>query len=122
MTFLEEIISLGLENPTRVFLTVIIIGPTTYCIALAIYRLYFHPLAHIPGPKLAALTSWYEFYYDVVRPGRYVFKIRELHKQYGKCISIVGSEVFPFSFCLSSTKNRRHQCKAFLTKHLHSPQ
>ncbi|KAL9003590.1 MAG: hypothetical protein Q9188_003556 [Gyalolechia gomerana] len=93
MTFLEEIISQGLENPTRVFLTVIIIGPTTYCIALAIYRLYFHPLAHIPGPKLAALTSWYEFYYDVVRPGRYVFKIRELHKQYGPILRVSPREI-----------------------------
>ena len=51
----------------------------------AIRRLYFHPLAHIPGPKLAALTWWYEFYFDVVQQGRYVFQIMELHKQYGRC-------------------------------------
>jgi hypothetical protein len=49
----------------------------------ALRRLYFHPLAHIPGPKLAALTWWYEFYYDVVQQGRYIFKIQELHRQYG---------------------------------------
>ena len=31
-----------------------------YCvIAGAIYRLYFSPISHIPGPKLAALTFWY---------------------------------------------------------------
>ena len=52
----------------------------------AIRRLYFHPLAHIPGPRLAALTWWYEFYFDVIQPGRYVFKIQELHKQYGRSL------------------------------------
>lgn len=54
-----------------------------WAVAGAIRRLYFHPLAHIPGPKLAALTWWYEFYFDVIQPGKYVFYIQELHKQYG---------------------------------------
>ncbi|KAF4630224.1 hypothetical protein G7Y89_g7918 [Cudoniella acicularis] len=39
-------------------------------------------------PKLAALTLWYEFYYDVWLGGKYVFKIQELHKQYGPIIRI----------------------------------
>lgn len=50
----------------------------------SVRRLFFHPLAHIPGPKLAALTWWYEFYYDVVQPAKYVFKIQDLHKRYGR--------------------------------------
>jgi hypothetical protein len=49
----------------------------------AIRRLYLHPLAHIPGPRLAALTWWYEFYYDVIQPGQFVFHIQKLHKKYG---------------------------------------
>ena len=59
-----------------------------------IYRLYFHHLAHIPGPKLAALTWWYEFYFDGIKQGRFVFKIQELHKQYGMvsfCTRLVQS-------------------------------
>ncbi|KAJ9300365.1 hypothetical protein DTO271G3_2482 [Paecilomyces variotii] len=59
-----------------------------YLIGLGIYRLYFSPLAKFPGPKLAALTLWYEFYYDVVLRGQYVFHIRDLHKRYGPIIRI----------------------------------
>jgi hypothetical protein len=55
-----------------------------YIVALAIYRLYFSPLSKFPGPRLAALTLWYEFYYDVIKEGRYTWKIRELHDKYGQ--------------------------------------
>lgn len=48
------------------------------------YRLYLDPLAQFPGPALAALTRYYEAYYDVIRNGQYTFKIEELHKKYGK--------------------------------------
>ena len=61
----------------------ICLGIIAYYVAVAIYRLYLSPLAKFPGPKLAALTSWYEFYYDIVLQGRYVWKIAELHEQYG---------------------------------------
>ena len=47
-------------------------------------RLFFSNIAHIPGPRLAALSSWYEFYYDVVKPGQYVWKIKDLHAEYGE--------------------------------------
>ncbi|KAL3481678.1 cytochrome P450 [Aspergillus californicus] len=59
----------------------------------SIRRLYFHPLAHIPGPRLAALTWWYEFYYDAIQPGQYVFKIRDLHRQYGPIIRVTPDEI-----------------------------
>ena len=54
-----------------------------YVFSLYIYRAYFDSLSHIPGPKLAAATLWYEFYYDVVKMGRYTWKIGELHEKYG---------------------------------------
>ena len=55
-----------------------------YVIGLYVYRLYFDPLAKIPGPKIAAVSLWYEFYYDVVKRGRYTWKIKEMHEKYGK--------------------------------------
>lgn len=54
-----------------------------YCLCGAVYRLYFSPLASFPGPRLAALTLWYEYYYDGIKGGQYTFKLKELHQQYG---------------------------------------
>lgn len=53
-------------------------------LATAIHRLYFHPLSEFPGPKLAALTTWYEGYYDIVHRGRYLWEIEKMHKKYGE--------------------------------------
>ena len=36
-----------------------------------------------PGPKLAAVSNSYEFYYDVIQEGRFTFHIQELHEKYG---------------------------------------
>ena len=54
-----------------------------YLIWLAVSRLVLSPIARFPGPKLAALSNWYEFYYDVVQQGRFTAHIQRLHKIYG---------------------------------------
>lgn len=51
---------------------------------LVFYRLFLHPLSRFPGPKLAAISRWYEAYYDVVLGGQYTVKIAELHQKYGR--------------------------------------
>lgn len=68
-------------------------GFLAYLFLLSIYRLYLHPLRHIPGPKLAALTGWYESYYDVIQPGPYNFKLLDLHKKYGPILRVNPEEV-----------------------------
>ena len=47
----------------------------------------FHPLGHIPGPRLAAATYLPEFYYDVIKFGQYTKKIQQFHEIYGLPIS-----------------------------------
>jgi hypothetical protein len=48
-----------------------------------ISTLILHPLAKFPGPKYAAVTHYYQFYYDVVRRGRFPWKLKSLHQAYG---------------------------------------
>lgn len=72
------------------------IGLAVVFLALrAIYRLYFHPLAKIPGPKLAAISSLPEFYYDVIRDGRYLWQVEKMHKKYGMSTFPAFSRYFP---------------------------
>ena len=52
-------------------------------ISLVAYRVYFHPLAHIPGPPLAKVTYLYEWYYDLYRGGQFTFQLKNLHEKYG---------------------------------------
>ena len=50
-----------------------------------LYNLYHHPLAHIPGPKLAGTTYLNQTYFSLVGgKSRYYIKIAEFHKKYGE--------------------------------------
>ncbi|KAK4066137.1 uncharacterized protein Triagg1_8205 [Trichoderma aggressivum f. europaeum] len=53
-----------------------------YNVYLVIYRLWFSPLAKFPGPKFAAASFWYEFYYDYWLDGKYLFEVEKMHKKY----------------------------------------
>lgn len=48
-----------------------------------LHRLWLSPLAKFPGPRLAALTIWYQFYFDVVKDGRLPWQLEHLHQVYG---------------------------------------
>jgi hypothetical protein len=62
-----------------------------------VYHLYFHPLSRFPGPKLAAATSLYEFYYDVIKSGMYIWEIERMHEKYGEYIDLMRSIKIPKS-------------------------
>lgn len=61
-----------------------VVGLLAYTLYGVIWRLFLSPIAHIPGPRFAALTFWNEFYYDVTLGGKYTWKLLEYHQQYGQ--------------------------------------
>lgn len=61
-----------------------VIALAVYIVHGAYWRLYLSPVAKFPCRKLAALTFWYEFYYDAVKGGAYVYEIEKMHKEMGE--------------------------------------
>jgi hypothetical protein len=60
-------------------------------IAVVIYRLYFHPLAKIPGPFFARCSSlWQNWCYW---RGTWYVDILEVHEKYGPVVRINSAEV-----------------------------
>jgi len=59
---------------------IIVLATIVYTI---IYRIYLSPLARFPGPKLAAVSKAYQFYFDVLKAGKLPFELVRLHERYG---------------------------------------
>ena len=78
----------GMDTPGLLFCGLLLL--VGYGLVLAIYRLYFSPLSKFPGPKVAAATAWYEFYYDCIKHGRYTFEVKEMHRKYGMMITLLA--------------------------------
>ncbi len=59
------------------------VGILVYAFARVVYNVYFHPLAHFPGPRGAACTKWWLAYTEYIR-GVSLSTLREqLHQKYG---------------------------------------
>ncbi|ESK87846.1 benzoate 4-monooxygenase cytochrome p450 [Moniliophthora roreri MCA 2997] len=82
--------------------------------SVVVYRSYFHPLRNFPGPKLAAVTEYYQAYFNIVKGGELLNHLRKLHGEYGPVIRI-GPNMLHFA-----TANAYHDIYTkgqSLTKH-----
>ncbi|KAA8897519.1 cytochrome P450 [Sphaerosporella brunnea] len=65
-----------------------------YWIIKIVYRIWFHPLAHVPGPKIAAATHLYHFYHNAFNKGQFVpYILPGLHEKYGRVVRFSPDEV-----------------------------
>ncbi|KAI9653246.1 MAG: hypothetical protein M1821_007677 [Bathelium mastoideum] len=82
---------------SRVFLLSVAFLALCFCLLRAgftvVYRLYFHPLAKFPGPKIAAVSRLYEFWYQGVKRTEFPEKIKQMHERYGPIVRISPFEL-----------------------------
>jgi hypothetical protein len=83
--------SYAIDLTTGLFL--IITVASLWIVSTIINRFFFHPLSSFPGPKLAIATYAYEWYYDLCSSGL-TFKLKELHKKYGKYANSTQIQTF----------------------------
>ncbi|ROT39091.1 cytochrome P450 76C2 [Sodiomyces alkalinus F11] len=85
---LQEWIAAAFTYLALVFLAASGVGTAV----IVLYRLFLHPLASVPGPRWAAISSfWYAMQ---VRDGRMLVLGKTLHKKYGPVVRVAPNEVW----------------------------
>lgn len=87
MAVLNLVVQESYERP----FTTIVISVVLLVLARTIYRIYFHPLSHIPGPVLSRTTSLWLYYHAYI--GDEASTIHHLHAQYGPYVRVAPNEV-----------------------------
>jgi hypothetical protein len=64
-------------------ITLTLAGITAWWAVQILQAWVWHPLSAFPGPRLAALTTYYKFWIDCVVKGSFIHTLEKLHEQYG---------------------------------------
>ncbi|KAL1643020.1 hypothetical protein SLS61_009408 [Didymella pomorum] len=87
MAILDVTLDMFSERP----LTFTVVSIVLLTFARTLYRIYFHPLSHIPGPILPKITSLWLHYHAYV--GDEASTVHRLHAQYGPYLRVAPNEV-----------------------------
>ncbi|OJJ43242.1 hypothetical protein ASPZODRAFT_103682 [Penicilliopsis zonata CBS 506.65] len=68
------------------------LAATVWFVIIVVHRIFFHPLAAIPGPLLGRATYLYSFWFNVWG-ARFYLQVEKLHQQYGPVVRITPSEI-----------------------------
>lgn len=79
---IDSLSSMANAHASWLLVSAIICIAIVESIRVVVYRLYFHPLVHIPGPLLARASFFYAYSYHM-RRGRFYLQIPKLHERYG---------------------------------------
>lgn len=63
--------------------SILALAVAIYFLGSILHHLCLSPIAGFPGPKIAAATGWYEFYYEYFVNGTYYLEIEKMHQIYG---------------------------------------
>lgn len=77
------------DTASTEWVTIFITCAFLIILVVPIYRLLFHPLAPLPGPKLAALSSWWQIR-KIIAGKPYELA---LHDRYGPIVRTAPNEV-----------------------------
>jgi hypothetical protein len=67
------------------------ISVVVYIVTIVIYRLYFHPLAKFPGPKLNAISPVPSII--SLLKGRIPLEVKQMHDIYGPVVRVTPTEL-----------------------------
>ena len=87
MVLLELLLDKASSNPIAAVFAIV----STFLLSRCLYRLTFHPLAHIPGPLLPKATSLWLYYHAYI--GDEASVIHKAHEEFGPFVRVSPHEV-----------------------------
>lgn len=92
MALASTLSSLAWSDMLRLLAVSLTVAAVLRGVCMVVYRIFFHPLAKVPGPLLARASYFYCFWYNI-NGGRMYLQTQRLHEKYGTGILTRSSPI-----------------------------